>query len=102
MRVAAGAIARKYLYEQLGIEIQGWLAQLGPIRTDNVMDMDSIEDNPFFSPDASVIGQLEDYMDSLRKSGDSVGARYQPWHGMYRPVWVSRFTASWMLTWQRR
>ncbi len=75
MRVAAGAIARKYLHEQLGIEIQGWLAQLGPIRTDNVMDMDCIENNPFFCPDASVIGQLESYMDSLRKSGDSVGAR---------------------------
>ena len=75
MRVAAGAIARKYLYEQLGIEIQGWLAQLGPIRTDNVMDMDCIETNPFFCPDPSVIGQLESYMDSLRKSGDSVGAR---------------------------
>ncbi len=75
MRVAAGAIARKYLHEQLGIEIQGWLAQLGPIRTDNVMDMDSIDANPFFSPDPGVIGQLETYMDSLRKSGDSVGAR---------------------------
>ena len=75
MRVAAGAIARKYLYEQLGIEIQGWLAQLGPIRTDTVMDMDSIDNNPFFSPDSSVVEQLENYMDSLRKSGDSVGAR---------------------------
>jgi chorismate synthase len=75
MRVAAGAIAKKYLFEQFGIEIQGWLAQLGPIRTDNVMDMDSIDSNPFFSPDPGVVGQLEDYMDSLRKSGDSVGAR---------------------------
>ena len=75
MRVAAGAFAKKYLHEQLGIEIQGWLAQLGPIRTDNVMDMDCIETNPFFCPDPSVIGQLESYMDSLRKSGDSVGAR---------------------------
>ena len=75
MRVAAGAIAKKYLHEQLGIEIQGWLAQLGPIRTDHVMDMDCIETNPFFCPDPSVIGQLESYMDSLRKSGDSVGAR---------------------------
>lgn len=75
MRVAAGAIARKYLFEQMGIEIQGWLAQLGPIRTDGVMEMDSIDDNPFFSPDPTVINDLEDYMDSLRKSGDSVGAR---------------------------
>ena len=75
MRVAAGAIAKKYLREQFGIEIKGWLAQLGPIRTDNVMDMDSIVKNPFFSPDASVVGQLENHMDMLRKSGDSCGAR---------------------------
>jgi len=75
MRVAAGAIARKYLREQFGIEIQGWLAQLGPIRTDQVMDMDSIDQNPFFSPDASVVGELETHMDKLRKSGDSCGAR---------------------------
>jgi chorismate synthase len=75
MRVAAGAIARKYLREQLGIEIQGWLAQLGPVRTDRVMDMDSIETNPFFCPDPGVIDQLESYMDKLRKSGDSCGAR---------------------------
>ena len=75
MRVAAGAIARKYLREHFDIEIQGWLAQLGPIRTDNVMDMAAIESNPFFSPDVSVVPELEKYMDSLRKSGDSVGAR---------------------------
>ncbi len=75
MRVAAGAIAKKYLNEHFGIEIQGWLAQLGPIRTDEVMDLESVDDNPFFSPDASVVPQLEEYMDSLRKSGDSVGAR---------------------------
>lgn len=75
MRVAAGAIAKKYLREQFGIEIRGWLAQLGPIRTDNVMDMDNIENNPFFSPDESVVEQLEKHMDQLRKSGDSCGAR---------------------------
>ncbi|GMR15169.1 MAG: chorismate synthase [Gammaproteobacteria bacterium] len=75
MRVAAGAIARKYLQEQFGIKIQGWLAQLGPIRTDKVMDMNAIGNNPFFSPDSSVVPALEEYMDSLRKSGDSVGAR---------------------------
>ena len=75
MRVAAGAIAKRYLREQFGIEIQAWLAQLGPIRTDNVKDMDEIENNPFFSPDASVVVQLEGHMDMLRKSGDSCGAR---------------------------
>lgn len=75
MRVAAGAIAKKYLREQFGIEIKGWLAQLGPIRTDQQMDLGEVENNPFFSPDASVVAELEAYMDSLRKSGDSCGAR---------------------------
>jgi len=75
MRVAAGAIAKKYLREQFDIEIQGWLAQLGPIRTDTVMDMDNIEDNPFFCPDPGVVSKLEQHMDALRKAGDSCGAR---------------------------
>ncbi|MCP4045307.1 MAG: chorismate synthase [Gammaproteobacteria bacterium] len=75
MRVAAGAIAKKYLREKLGIEIRGWLAQLGPIRTDSVLEVDGIEKNPFFCPDPGVIEQLETHMDQLRKSGDSCGAR---------------------------
>jgi chorismate synthase len=75
MRVAAGALARKWLKVNLAVEIQGWLAQLGPIRTDEVMDWDTIDDNPFFCPDPQRVPELENYMDSLRKSGDSVGAR---------------------------
>ncbi len=75
MRVAAGALARKFLQQHAGIEIYGWLAQLGPIRTDGVLDRSVIDENPFFCPDASKVGELEDYMDGLRKSGDSVGAR---------------------------
>ena len=75
MRVAAGAVARKWLRLQLGVEIQGWLAQLGPLRTDTVMAWDTIDDNPFFCPDPGMVAELEAYMDALRKSGDSVGAR---------------------------
>lgn len=75
MRVAAGALARKWLAQELGIEIQGWLAQLGPLRTDTSMDWDSIDDNPFFCPDPGMVPELEQFMDALRKSGDSVGAR---------------------------
>ena len=75
MRVAAGAVARKWLKQNLSVEIQGWLAQLGPIRTDGVLDWDSIDENPFFCPDPERVPELESYMDSLRKSGDSVGAR---------------------------
>lgn len=75
MRVAAGAIARKWLRLNLGVEIQGWLAQLGPIRTDRTMQWETIDDNPFFCPDPACVPQLEAFMDRLRKSGDSVGAR---------------------------
>jgi chorismate synthase len=75
MRVAAGAVARKWLKETLSVEIQGWLAQLGPIRTDEIIQWETIDDNPFFCPDPDKVPELEAYMDSLRKSGDSTGAR---------------------------
>lgn len=74
MRVAAGAIARKFLATHFGIEIRGWLAQLGPIALEPV-DLDSVDDNPFFCPDPARVAELETYMDRLRKSGDSIGAR---------------------------
>ncbi|MCX4024869.1 chorismate synthase [Endozoicomonas sp. SM1973] len=72
MRVAAGAIAKKYLAQQ-GVIIQGYLSQLGPIELDCV-DMSGVNQNPFFSADPDKIPQLEDYMQALRKSGDSIGA----------------------------
>jgi chorismate synthase len=74
MRVAAGGIAKKYLRERYGVEIRGYLAQLGPVRP-LVFDWDEVDRNAFFFPDASKIGELEAYMDALRKDGDSVGAR---------------------------
>jgi chorismate synthase len=74
MRVAAGAIARKYLRERLGLEIWAYLAQLGPIRLEAV-DRGIIDDNPFFCADAARLPELETYMDALRKEGNSIGAR---------------------------
>jgi len=74
MRVAAGGIAKKYLQENYGIEIRGYMAQLGPIAIEN-FDWNEVHNNPFFCPDASKITELETYMDALRKSGDSIGAR---------------------------
>jgi len=74
MRVAAGAIARKYLAERLGIEIWGYLDQLGPIRLD-MAERAAIDTNPFFCADPGRLAELEAYMDSLRKEGDSIGAR---------------------------
>ena len=74
VRVAAGAIAKKWLREQYGTVIRGYMAQLGPIAIPFV-SWDHVPDNAFFSPDASKVDELESYMDALRKSGDSVGAR---------------------------
>ncbi|MFO1429989.1 MAG: chorismate synthase [Candidatus Competibacteraceae bacterium] len=74
VRVAAGAIARKYLKERYGVEIRGYLAQLGPIRPDKLI-WEGIDDNPFFCPDPDKVAELEAFMDALRKSGDSIGAR---------------------------
>lgn len=74
VRVGAAAIARKWLSERYGIEIRGYLAQLGPIRLE-VKDLDAVNDNPFFSPDPARVAELEQYIDALRKEGDSIGAR---------------------------
>jgi chorismate synthase len=74
VRVAAGAIAKKYLNERYGILIRGYLAQLGPI-TLELKDWNAVEKNPFFCPDPEKVAELESYMDALRKEGNSIGAR---------------------------
>ncbi|MGB3383668.1 MAG: chorismate synthase [Marinomonas sp.] len=74
MRVAAGAIAKKYLKQQFGIEIQGFLSQLGPIKL-AVKDLSQVYNNSFFSPDPDAIPELEEYMTALRREGDSIGAK---------------------------
>jgi chorismate synthase len=73
MRVAAGAIAKKYLRERFGVEIRGYLSALGPLKPTG-FSWDPVEQNPFFWPVAGQVQELEDYMDALRKSGDSIGA----------------------------
>jgi chorismate synthase len=74
MRVAAGAIARKYLRENAGIEIRGYLSQLGPIELDAI-DLSAIDENPFFCADPARIAELESFMDALREEGNSIGAK---------------------------
>ena len=74
MRVAAGGIAKKYLKSTFGIEVKGYLSQLGAIKLSPV-EMDSVYTNPFFCPEPDKLKELEEYMDRLRKSGNSVGAR---------------------------
>ena len=76
MRVAAGAIAKKYLFEQHGILVRGYLSQLGPIKIEG-FDWEEIGNNPFFCPDADKVAEMEAYMDALRKEGESIGAKIE-------------------------
>ncbi|QHB82526.1 chorismate synthase [Aeromonas veronii] len=76
MRVAAGAIAKKYLKQVHGIEITGFLSQLGPIKAE-AFDVAQIEQNPFFFPDAGKLEELDQYMRDLKKEGNSIGAKVQ-------------------------
>jgi chorismate synthase len=74
MRVAAGVVAKKYLWEKFHITVRGWLAQIGPLAP-SAFDWDAVEANPFFWPDAAMVPELEAFINALRKSGDSIGAR---------------------------
>jgi chorismate synthase len=74
MRVAAGAIAKKFLYRRYGILVRGYLQQLGPIRAEQLV-WESVETNPFFCPDPDKVAEMEGFMAALNKRGDSIGAR---------------------------
>ena len=74
MRVAAGAIAKKYLKKTKKIEIFGFLSQIGDIKISS-FSKNQINKNPFFCPDKKIVSEIEDMIDSLRKSGDSIGAK---------------------------
>ncbi|WP_334326878.1 chorismate synthase [Gilliamella apicola] len=74
MRVAAGAIAKKYLYEKLGITIRGYLAQMGEIKC-QLKDWQQVGKNPFFCADESKLDELDQLLRSLKKEGDSIGAK---------------------------
>jgi len=74
MRVAAGAIAKKYLAERLGVKVQGYLSQMGPISIEP-KDLSIVYQNPFFCPQAEKLPELEAFIEQLRRKGDSIGAR---------------------------
>lgn len=74
IRVAAGAIAKKYLRERYGTEIRGYVPQLGPIKAER-FDWDEVERNAFFCPDVDKVPEMEAYIETLRREGDSIGAR---------------------------
>jgi chorismate synthase len=74
MRVAAAVVAKKWLADKHGVRVRGYLAQIGDV-VPRSFALASVDSNPFFWPDAAQVPELEQYMDALRKSGDSVGAR---------------------------
>lgn len=74
MRVAAGAIAKKWLRQTWGVEITGYLSQLGPIAIEQVQ-LDQIDQNPFFCPDPDKVPEMEEFMAALNKEGNSIGAK---------------------------
>ena len=74
MRVAAGGIAKKYLWEHAAVRVRGYLAQLGPLAL-ACKDFEATDDNPFFCADPERVPELERFMDALRKEGNSIGAR---------------------------
>lgn len=74
MRVAAAGIAKKYLREQFGTEIRGYLSQIGHLQAKQ-FDPAEIENNPFFCPDVTLVPKIEKFIDELRREGDSIGAR---------------------------
>ena len=76
MRVAAGAIAKKYLTEHLNVKICGYLSQIGSIKISD-FDADEIDRNPFFCPDSEIVPSIENLIDKLRRDGDSVGAKIE-------------------------
>ena len=84
-RVAAGAIAKKYLAGQ-GIKVRGYLAQLGPIKAE-ALDWNSVEENPFFCPDPAKVPEMERFMAALNKAGDSIGARINVMASGVPPGW---------------
>ena len=86
MRVAAGAVAKKYLLERFGVQVRGYLSALGPILPTG-FSWDPVEKNPFFWPVEGQVGELEDYMDALRKSGDSIGAEVTATASGMPPGW---------------
>jgi chorismate synthase len=74
MRVAAGAIAKKYLAQHFGMQVRAYLSQLGPIKAEQ-LDWDQVEQNAFFCPDAGKVAEMESYMAALNKEGNSIGAK---------------------------
>ena len=76
VRVAAGAIAKKYLRERYNISIRGYLSQIGGVKAEKI-ELSQVENNPFFFADPDKLAEVEELMRNLKKEGDSIGARVE-------------------------
>ena len=101
MRVAAGAIARKYLREHAGIEIQGYLSAIGSLQL-ACHDMDAVATNPFFCADPQQVDAIAALIDQLRRDGDSIGAEVTVCASGVPVGLASRYSAGWMRSWPVR
>ncbi len=97
MRVAAGAIAKKYLKDEFGVEIRAYLSQMGDVSIDKV-DWNEIENNAFFCPDADKVEAFDQLIRDLKKEGDSIGAKIQVVATNVLLVLVSLYLIVWMQT----
>ncbi len=95
MRVAAGAIAKKYLHMQHGIVVRGYLAQIGDVACE-LKDWTIVEENPFFCPDADKLEALDELMRALKKRAILSVPKSRSWRKMFRRAWANRSLIAWM------
>lgn len=96
MRVAAGAIAKKYLEQKFGIVIRGCMTQMGDIPLE-IKDWSQVESNPFFCPDPDKIAALDELIRELKKKATRLAQKSPWWLTMFRQDWVSQYLTVWML-----
>lgn len=101
MRVAAGAVAKKYLLEKFGVKVRGYMSQMGDI-TCELKDWDLVETNPFFCPDESKLEALDELMRALKKKAIPSVPKLPLWQITYRSAWASRCLTVWMRIWRMR
>lgn len=101
MRVAAGAIAKKYLQMKHGVVVRGYLSQIGDIACE-LKDWSIVEENPFFCPDADKLEALDELMRGLKKRATPLALKSRSWQITCRQAWASRYLTDWMPIWRMR
>lgn len=101
MRVAAGAIAKKYLKDEFGVEIRAYLSQMGDVSIDKV-DWDEIENNAFFCPDADKVEAFDQLIRDLKKKATQLVRKFRLLQPTYLLALVNQCLTAWMQTLRTR